>query len=294
MRAGRTADGRLGWGGLLHAAELGLAAGIVSAIAAAAAGPASRLATWTPADGGVQLAGAATRVSGPPEDIGGALLDELLPPPFGREPLPAAVAVPTWPGTPVPLPQASPAPSASGTPVAVLPPPRDPLRVVVPATPAPRPPVTVGPGTSIGAPQPFPHAAPTPFPAPLNAALSAVAAQTLADLNASRAHAGLRPLRADAGLSRAALTHAAAIAEQGQMTHTGYIDDVNNQGVSWQGLGEVLGSDPATANAAAVNQAWMQSPEHLSIITDPKFTAAGVGWARYANGSWYVSVILSY
>lgn len=298
-----------------------MAAGVVSAIALGAHGPASRLAGWTQ-PGGERLAGAsaAGTVAGAQQTLDTAVPGELsvlgaLPPPFGGA------------GTPTPLPR----PTYAPLPIRILPPPPVPQRPSRPtpapgpsATPAPaptQPPAVLGPGSATRAPQPAPTstAAPTPpphrpaprtpapAPAPTRApapapapppppvvALTGPAAITYDTLNASRAANGLGALRADPALTRAAQAHADQIAAAGNLTHTGYIDDVNAQGVSWQGLGEVLGAYALTPNAAVIEQLWMQSAEHRPIILDGQYTAVGIGWAQSSNGWWYVSAILMY
>jgi uncharacterized protein YkwD len=243
----------------------------------------------------VQLAGA-TEVTGASQLTDGALLGEL-PPPFGSFGEPAPTPVPTVAPLPVHI---LPAPPAPTTPVS--------LPAVRPTAPPPSPPVrrqppaVLGPGSSTRAPQPVlrqpvrtPASTPLPVPSPpADAQLDGPAAQTLAALNQSRAQGGLGRLRADAALTRAAIEHAAQIAAQGQMTHSGYVDYVNGQGVSWQGLGEVLGAKAPAPDPSTINQLWMQSPEHRPIILDPRYNSVGIGWARSDTGWWYVATILMY
>ncbi len=271
-----------------------MAAGVVSAIALAAAGPASRLAAWEPDRSPLQLT-AATTVGD--QRLAAGLVLALLPPPFGADsvPLPTGVAIPTWvpaPATPSPAPPTAPPPAVAPSSAAPAPPPRR------------KPPVALGPGSATRSPQPPPPARvrvpvptappPPPAPAPVAAQLDGPAAQSLTALNQARSVNGLTDLRPDAALTRAALEHAAQIAAQGQMTHTGYIDDVNSQGVSWQGLGEVLGAYDQAPDPALINQLWLQSAEHRPILLDPQYRAVGVGWVQGSSGWWYVAVIFMY
>ncbi|HEY2705044.1 MAG TPA: CAP domain-containing protein [Candidatus Dormibacteraeota bacterium] len=276
-----------------------MAAGVVSAIALAAAGPASRLATWEPDRSPLQLSGATTVGD---QRLAAALVLAQLPPPFGADavPLPTGVAIPTWVPQPV-----APSPAPPTAPPVASPPAGPPPTVAPsPAAPAPaprrQPPAALGPGSATRSPQPPPRApVPVPIPTappppPVTARLDGPSAQTLSALNQARSTSGLSDLRPDAALTRAALEHAAQIAAQGQMTHTGYVDDVNSQGVSWQGLGEVLGAYAQAPDPAVINQLWLQSAEHRPILLDPQYRAVGVGWVQSSSGWWYVAAIFMY
>jgi uncharacterized protein YkwD len=298
VRAGRESEGRLGWGGLRLAAELGLAAGVASAFALAVAGPASRLASWSVGgDPGVRLAGSTTEGAASLQLASGFVLGQL-PPPFDQ-PQPTPVPMPSWtPGQVVSIPV---------PPLPGLPPVRSRTLPTAAPAPAPRrqPLAALGPGSSTRAPLPVrvpvrtpgstpASTPPPPPPPPRTIQLSGPAAEILAALNRSRAQGGLDALRADASLTQAAIEHAAQIASQGQLSHSGYVTDVNAQGVAWQGLGEVLGADAQGPDSAVVDQLWMQSSEHRPIILDPQYQSVGIGWARSSSGWWYVSAILEY
>jgi uncharacterized protein YkwD len=285
---------------------------VVSALALAATGHASRLSIWT-SDGGVRLAGVAG-VSGVAADRQldpGTLFPDLAPP-FGSStvPLPSSVPLPTWPTGPSPA--ATPR-AVLPLPVRILPPPPGPTAPpAAPTAPPRQPPVALGPGSSTRAPLPAPTLPPVriPVPAPVTAPpvprpaptapppqpvqLEGPAAVSLSALNGARGLMGLSRLQADAALTRAAVEHAAQIAAAGQMSHSGYVEDVTQQGATWQGLGEVLGAYAQTPDPSVINQLWLASPEHRPIVLDPHYTAVGVGWAQGTNGWWYVSAILSY
>jgi uncharacterized protein YkwD len=305
VRAGRESDGRLGWGGLRLAAELGLAAGVASAIALAVTGPASRLAFWPSHGSNLQLAGVTAEGAASLQLAAGFVLGQLPPPADQAVPtayavpvsspapvvtLPTLSAIPTLPALPVtpPVPVHTPAPTAPPTA-----PPQGPRR---------QPPAALGPGSATRAPQPAPLPVRTPTSTPppppprqqQTAELTGPAEEILSELNQARAQNGLAQLRADAALTAAAVEHAAQIAASGQMSHAGYVGDVNSQGVSWRGLGEVLGANMASPNASEIDQLWMQSPEHRPIILDPQYTSVGIGWARSDTGWWYVAAILMY
>lgn len=105
----------------------------------------------------------------------------------------------------------------------------------------------------------------------------------LQSVNVERQRAGLRPLRADAGLSRAATLHAADLARLGALGH------VSSDGTPMQRrirrfvrakrVGETLAWLPlslAGAPGEAV-AAWMRSPRHRAAILSPGFARVGVG-----------------
>ena len=245
----------------------------------------------------MQLAGAISEGAASLQLASGFVLGQL-PPPLDQ-PVTTPVPLPSWaPGQVVSIP----VPQLPGLPPV---PPRS-VPTIAPA-PAPRrqPLAALGPGSSTRAPLPVrvpvrtpgstPASTPPPPPPRLQTAqLSGPAAETLAALNRSRALGGLSTLRADAALTQAAIEHAAQIAAQGQLSHSGYVTDVNGQGVTWQGLGEVLGADAQSPDAAMVDQLWMQSAEHRPIILDPQYQSVGIGWAQSSSGWWYVSAILMY
>ena len=243
----------------------------------------------------MQLAGVASEGTASLELAAGFVLGQLPPP--ADQPQSTPFPLPTWAAAPV---ASTP---ALLPPATALPRPRTVAPTAQPTAQAPRrqPVAALGPGSSTRAPIPVrvpvrtPASTPPPPPPPQRTVqLTGPAAETLDGLNQARALGGLGELRADAALTRAAVEHAAEIAAQGQLTHSGYVTDVNGQGVAWQGLGEVLGADAQSPDASAIDQLWMQSPEHRPIILDPQYSAVGIGWARSASGWWYVSAILMY
>jgi uncharacterized protein YkwD len=255
-------------------------------------GPASRLAAWSPLRhapdatsarlSGADLVAQVPTLPPPPLDTS-TLFNDLQPlqPVFGTSPnLPAPPTLPPVLAAPPP-PRSVPRllPITPVNPVTHNPPSAPPPRRSFPAP------------TSTSRPAPPPPASPAP---PANASLSGPSSATFAGLNQDRAQGGLARLRADAGLTRAAFQHAAQMAAQDQMSHSGYVNDVNSQGVNWQGLGEVLGTNSPSPDASAINRLWMQSPEHRPIILDPQYKAIGIGWAQSDTGWWYVAAILMY
>ena len=105
----------------------------------------------------------------------------------------------------------------------------------------------------------------------------------LQSVNVERQRVGLRPLRADARLSRAATFHAGDVARQGVLGHT------SSDGTPMQirvrrfcrakRVGETLAWLPlsmASSPSAAV-AAWMSSPSHRAAILSRRFSRVGVG-----------------
>ena len=126
-------------------------------------------------------------------------------------------------------------------------------------------------------PPPPTTAAPTP-PAPTTAR----EAQQILDLvNRERTSRGLRPVRLQAQLNSAAQAHSADQARSSAIYHThprtgaGPGDRISATGYSFSTWGENVAAGQQTA--AAVMQAWMNSPGHCRNILNPAFTELGVG-----------------
>src|SRR5262245_14209946 len=110
-------------------------------------------------------------------------------------------------------------------------------------------------------------------------------------LNHVRADAGLKPLRTSPSLRTAARGHSAAMLELGFFAHesadgTAFSERIRrhytNRGWRLWSVGEALLASPgATANPAAIVEAWLESPPHRAIILSPSWRDAGIG-ALYA------------
>lgn len=137
-------------------------------------------------------------------------------------------------------------------------------------------------------PKPRPSATRSPVPSrPGAPAASGVQAQVVALTNQARATAGCAPLEIDARLTRAAQAHSEDMARRGYFEHDSldgrdFADRIRAAGYP----------SPAAENiargqrtAAAVVQAWLDSPGHRRNILDCSFVAIGVGYA--ANGSYW-------
>ena len=188
----------------------------------------------------------------------------------------------------VPAPTLALAPAAAARPA----PTAAPAAVAAPAS-APQPATSVHRSAPVAAAPVAAAPAAATAPRTQQASSPSSAAQTLALVNHDRASAGLPALSLDPALARAAAEHASQNAANDQMSHNGLQSDVAQQGASWRYLGECLGQVRPNPDAGFVNSMWMQSSEHRPIIMGSQYTRAGVGWARAANGDWFVSLIVA-
>ncbi|HEU4674439.1 MAG TPA: CAP domain-containing protein [Motilibacteraceae bacterium] len=110
-------------------------------------------------------------------------------------------------------------------------------------------------------------------------------ATILAQVNASRAAAGLRPLALASDLSSVAYAWSRHMATTTVLAHnpnlTGQVDD-------WQVVGENVGYGPTVTD---VETAFMNSPRHRANILEPRYTQIGLGVVVDAQGtSWITQV----
>ena len=104
-------------------------------------------------------------------------------------------------------------------------------------------------------------------------------------VNEQRVRAGLRALRHDRRLSRAARRYSNSMVRQGFFAHVSPQGSTlgqraRNAGYRGSKLGETIGWASGTlATPAAIVQAWMDSPPHRSIIMDGSFRKLGLGVA---------------
>lgn len=118
--------------------------------------------------------------------------------------------------------------------------------------------------------------------------------QVICLINAERTDRGLRPLRGDSDLARAARRHSADMVRRTYFSHVtpggadlgARISDVRyGSGHAWR-AGEALGwgtGDRATP--AALIDEWLASPPHRHILLDPGYRELGVGVAAGAPRS---------
>ena len=110
-------------------------------------------------------------------------------------------------------------------------------------------------------------------------------------LNQVRAEAGLKPVKMSSSLRSAARGHSVSMLELGFFGHesadgTAFSERIRrhytNRGWRMWSVGEArLASPGATADPAAIVEAWLESPPHRAIILSPSWRDAGIG-ALYA------------
>ena len=115
-------------------------------------------------------------------------------------------------------------------------------------------------------------------------------AQVLALVNQERSSAGCSPVTANAELTRAADNYSDVMARSGVMSHTGpdgstMTSRVEAAGYKWSTLGENIAR--GQADAAAVMNAWMNSPGHRANILNCSFKELGVGVHFGDGGPWW-------
>ncbi|MZP29857.1 LysM peptidoglycan-binding domain-containing protein [Heliobacterium undosum] len=129
---------------------------------------------------------------------------------------------------------------------------------------------------------PAPQPAPQPAPAP-----SSVTEQVVQLVNAERAKAGLKPLRADnATLNRMARDKAVDMIQKNYFSHTSPTYGspfamMDKYGIQYGYAGENIAKGQTTAQQ--VMNDWMNSSGHRANILSPNFDTIGVG---YYQGAW--------
>jgi uncharacterized protein YkwD len=121
----------------------------------------------------------------------------------------------------------------------------------------------------------------------------AVERSVIRKLNAIRAHAGLRKLRASRGLERAADAKSASMAATGSFSHGATGPRVRRY-VRARAVGETLARVPfsTSRNASAVVDAWMRSPSHRATLLSRAFRRVGVA-RRSGRGAVFFTVDLA-
>ena len=115
--------------------------------------------------------------------------------------------------------------------------------------------------------------------------------EVLGLVNGSRAGEGLRALRCDVGLARAARLHAEDMCTQNYFSHDSkdgrkFSDRIRAQGVVYRTIGENIAKGYGTP--AQVHQGWMNSPGHRRNIMKSDYDRLGVGYASCTHGVYWV------
>jgi uncharacterized protein YkwD len=105
----------------------------------------------------------------------------------------------------------------------------------------------------------------------------------LSAMNSARAAHGLRPLRADGRLERAARGHSSYMLRTGTFAHGAFARRIRRVGVRAPRIGENLAWSSGSLTAArAIVSMWLASPEHRANLLHPGYRFVGVGALRGA------------
>jgi uncharacterized protein YkwD len=113
------------------------------------------------------------------------------------------------------------------------------------------------------------------------ATLTHAESSLLTAMNEARQAHGLRPLRADARLERAARAHSSKMLRTGTFTHGAFYARIRGSGVRARRVGENLawGQGPLGVARSIVSM-WLASPEHRANLLHPGYRIVGVGALR--------------
>lgn len=124
---------------------------------------------------------------------------------------------------------------------------------------------------------------------PARAATVSLANAALCLVNQERTSRGLRPLKSNRRLAKAALAHARDMVRRGYFAHeslsgSDFVDRIRRTGYisrrSFPSLGEDLAfGSGQLGTPRAIVDGWMASPGHRANILNPKFREAGIGVA---------------
>lgn len=110
--------------------------------------------------------------------------------------------------------------------------------------------------------------------------------QVRAALNASRTAQRLPALLAHGQAQSKAQAWAEKLARDGRLSHSRLSDGIS---VRWCNLGENVGMG---GSIAAVQNAYMSSPDHRNNILDTKWTGVGTGYAKRGTTVYTVQVFI--
>lgn len=124
---------------------------------------------------------------------------------------------------------------------------------------------------------------------------SATEARLVAEVNAERARHHLVALERDSALDAVARAHSADMARRGYLSHVNPeglnpLDRIQAAGIDgFTMAAENAGLTDRDDPAAEILRNWIASPAHSTNLYAPPFNRTGVGIARAANGTWYVT-----
>ena len=117
--------------------------------------------------------------------------------------------------------------------------------------------------------------------AALTATLTRPESSLLTAMNEARVANGLRPLRSDIRLERAARSHSSKMLRTGTFYHGAFNARIRRTGVRAHRVGENLAWGQGSLSAArSIVRAWLASPEHRANLLRPGYRIVGVGALR--------------
>ena len=123
--------------------------------------------------------------------------------------------------------------------------------------------------------------------------LDIVSREMLAQVNAARKRAGLKPLRLSSVLAKAAQRHAEDMLSRGYFAHrspsgTTVRERSKAAGYDWRAVGENIAFGQTSVNEVVTT--WLESPGHRKNILSPNFSELGLGLAmgRGQDGKYQV------
>ena len=124
---------------------------------------------------------------------------------------------------------------------------------------------------------------------------SALEARFHTAVNAVRTQRHLIPLDRDASLDEVARAHSADMASSRYLSHVNPegrnpLERIQAAGISGftlaaENAGQTTFADPNDE----ILRGWIQSPDHRRNLYSPPFNRTGIGFARAADGTWYVT-----
>lgn len=100
----------------------------------------------------------------------------------------------------------------------------------------------------------------------------------LSAVNGVRASHGLRPLRVDPALARAARSHSTAMLRRNVFAHGAFAARIARHGARGPAFGENLAwGQGSRASARSVVRGWLASPGHRANLLRPGWTRIGLG-----------------
>jgi uncharacterized protein YkwD len=114
------------------------------------------------------------------------------------------------------------------------------------------------------------------------------AQQAFAATNANRENNGLRPLKANDCLKRAAVRQARLMAQREQMFHQDLGAVMSDCKLNTAGENVAYGYP---SGKSVVNQGWMHSDGHRANILNPSYRLMGIGARKGHDGRWYVAQV---